>query len=384
METKKLYYEDSHREEFTAEVLECLKKDEEFFIVLDQTAFFPEGGGQAADLGRLGNIEVEDVQEKGNIIYHKVKIPIEKGSVVEGKIDFSERFSRMQNHSGEHIISGLVHRHFGYDNIGFHMGSEAITMDFNGELTKENLREIEKEANEAVVKNLPILSYFLEKEELKNLEYRSKIEIEGQVRIVEIPGYDKCACCAPHVKRTGEIGVIKLLSGQRYKGGTRVSMLCGFRALEDYHKKMDSVSEISVLLSVKQNEVEEAVKHLKEELFQAKGLISDLRTQIFKEKVQKIKEGERSVYFFEEGISTNEMRYLMNMALEKVKEFCIVFVPNQEGFQYIAGSKTKDIREFGEEFQKRFEGKGGGKKEMIQGSVKGKKEEIESFIKECL
>ena len=142
----------------------------------------------------------------------------------------------MQNHSGEHIISGLVHRHFGYDNIGFHMGSEAITMDFNGELTKENLREIEKEANEAVVKNLPILSYFLEKEELKNLEYRSKIEIEGQVRIVEIPGYDKCACCAPHVKRTGEIGVIKLLSGQRYKGGTRVSMLCGFRALEDYHK----------------------------------------------------------------------------------------------------------------------------------------------------
>lgn len=381
METKKLYYEDSHRKCFNAEVLSCIKEKEDFLIVLDQTAFFPEGGGQAADIGSLGDIPVEDVQEKDGIVYHKVKTAIEKGTCIEGKIDFQERFSRMQNHSGEHIVSGLVHQYFGYDNVGFHMGTEAITIDFNGELTKEDLRRIEKEANEAVVKNLSILSYFLEKEELKNLEYRSKIEIEGKVRIVEIPGYDKCACCAPHVKMTGEIGMIKLLSGQKYKSGTRVNMLCGFRALEDYNKKLDSVAGISILLSAKQTEVEEAVKRLKEELFQEKGVINDLRQQIFKEKVQKIEKGKTGAYFFEKGISTIEMRCLMNMALEKIKEFCIVLVENQEGFQYIAGSKTRDIREFGKEFQERFVGRGGGKKEMIQGSIHGKREEIEMFIK---
>lgn len=202
--TEKLFYEDSHMVTFSATVVSCEQSGEVYEVVLDRTAFFPEGGGQYADTGRLDDAKVTDVQEKAGIIYHKTNQSLEIGKTVQGTIDWEERFSKMQQHSGEHIVSGIVHAVYGYDNVGFHMGKDAITMDFNGSISKEELKVIERKANEAVVKSLDIKVLYPAKEELDSIAYRSKIEIEGQVRIVEIPGYDVCACCAPHVKKTGE------------------------------------------------------------------------------------------------------------------------------------------------------------------------------------
>ena len=219
--TEKLFYEDSHRTECVGKVLACEEKKDHYEIVLDQTVFFPEGGGQYADTGTLGEAKVLDVHEKQGVIYHWCDRPVEVGSTVVGQIQWEERFEKMQQHSGEHIVSGLVHEKFGYNNVGFHLGGDYCTMDFDGPITKDELKEIERLANEAVYQNLKIEVSYPSKEELKNMEYRSKIEIDGQVRIVTIPEYDVCACCAPHVKDTGEIGMIKLVNMINYKGGER-------------------------------------------------------------------------------------------------------------------------------------------------------------------
>src|SRR5699024_8742548 len=237
-------------------VLSCRERNGGYQAVLTRTAFFPEGGGQSADTGFLytkegEEIRVTDVHEKDGVVYHHISQPVQEGTEVRGKLDFQERFSKMQQHTGEHILSGLVNRHFGYRNVGFHLGTQEVTMDYNGVLTEEDLRQIEYEANEAVAENIPVKVLYPSKEELKNIIYRSKIEIEGQIRIVQIPGYDSCACCAPHVKETGSVGLIKIVGAVHYKCGMRVSILCGFRALEDYRMKERNVAEISNLLSAK-------------------------------------------------------------------------------------------------------------------------------------
>ena len=235
--TEKLFYQDSHRSTFTAIVQEVRPSGNGYEIILDRTAFFPEGGGQSSDTGSLGGVSVSDVQEIDGKIIHYTDGPLVEGTEVEGCIDWTERFSKMQQHTGEHIVSGLIHKIYGYHNVGFHLGTDSVTLDFNGVVPKEKLHEIEQLANEAVAKNLPVQVLYPTDEELSKISYRSKIEIEGQVRIVVIDGYDVCACCAPHVKQTGEIGLIKLVGMQNYKGGVRISMLCGFRALEDYYQK---------------------------------------------------------------------------------------------------------------------------------------------------
>ena len=226
--TEKLFYNDSHLSKFTAMVLECEpyeKKEGCYAVELDRTAFFPEGGGQYADTGKLEDAKVSDVREKNGRILHITDQPFEAGEIVEGEIDWETRFMKMQQHTGEHIVSGIVHARYGFNNVGFHLGTEDCTMDFDGEISKEALQEIELEANRAVWKNLTIEVSYPSKEELEELDYRSKIEIEGQVRIVTGPGYDVCACCAPHVNYTGEIGMIKLVNMINYKGGERITML---------------------------------------------------------------------------------------------------------------------------------------------------------------
>ena len=281
--TEKLFYRDSHLREFTAVVTACrpCAKDGEggcaelYEVELDRTAFFPEGGGQYSDKGVLGGVRVADVQEKDAHIFHITEAPLEPGAQVKGEIDWEERFMKMQQHTGEHIVSGLVHGRFGYNNVGFHLGSEDCTMDFDGELSAEEILEIEQEANRAVWKNLEVQVLYPSEDELEKIDYRSKIEIEGQVRIVVIPGYDVCACCAPHVERTGEIGVIKLTNVQRYKGGARVTMLCGIRALQDYERKQQEAGKISAMLCARENEIGEAVARLWEERSYLKNEIAD-------------------------------------------------------------------------------------------------------------
>ena len=283
----------------------------------------------------------------------------------------------MQQHSGEHIASGLVHAAYGYDNVGFHMGTDAITIDFNGVLTKEQLKEIEKKANEAVVANLDVQVQYPTKEELAHIKYRSKIEIEGQVRLVTVPGHDACACCAPHVKKTGEIGLIKLIGLQNYKGGVRVSMLCGTRAIADYDEKSESMKRLSVMLSAPETEVVQEVERLKEEISGYKYEMAKLQQKILEYKASLYEGVQDSVVLFDSELEGNAPRELVNLILDKQVKVVAVFARTGENqYRYVIGSRVMDVRPFAKILNEKFQGRGGGKPEMVQGSVTGTEREI--------
>ena len=386
--TEKLFYSDSHLKEFTAEVVSCEKRNGRYEVELTKTAFFPEGGGQYADTGVLGQTAVCDVQERDGRIFHVLESAAEDisasfppGRQVTGRINWEERFMKMQQHTGEHIVSGLIHARFGYNNVGFHLGSEDCTMDFNGNITKQELEEIEREANRAVWSNLPVKVLYPSEEELAAIEYRSKIEIEGQVRIVVIPGYDVCACCAPHVKYTGEIGMIKLTGVQRYKGGVRVTMLCGVRALFDYEEKQKQAQAVSAMLCARENETAEAVEHLRKECADLKQEINDKETRLIRCRADMVPEDERVVCIFTDEFAGESMRRLMNLVLDKDRDLCAVFSGTPEaGYRYVMGSRTADVRPLSKELNSAFDGRGGGRPEMVQGTVKGGEDEMREWI----
>ena len=389
--TEKLFYKDSYTKEFQARVLSCTECEGSYQAVLTRTAFFPEGGGQSADTGFFytedgREIPVTDVQEKAGMVFHYISSPVKEGEEIKGKLDFAERFSKMQQHTGEHIVSGLVNRHFGYHNVGFHLGAEEVTMDYDGVLTREDLEQIEMEANQAVAENIPVVVLYPGEEELKKITYRSKIEIEGQVRIVQIPGYDSCACCAPHVKETGSIGLIKLVGAIHYKGGMRVSMLCGFRALMDYRMKEKNVIRISNLLSSKQEDTAQAVERLGQEINRQKEKIKSLQQRYvdlcLEEAGNQAKTDPRkNILLFVEELDMAARRNFVNAAMDMTEGFAGVFVGNEEeGYQYVLGSRSRDIQDAGKKLNVRFQGKGGGRPPMIQGSLEGKEREIREFL----
>ncbi len=375
-QTIKLYDADAYQTKFGATVLSCeevLVNDEKRYqVILDQTLFFPEEGGQSADQGTIHNSKVLDVQIKNNIITHTLELNIPEGSAVEGEIDWKHRFYNMQQHSGEHIFSGLVHAQFGYDNVGFHLSDQVVTMDFNGMLSDTDVRKIEQEANECIVKNLPIEVSFPQKEEIQDMEYRSKIELEGQVRIVAVPGYDICACCAPHVKRTGEIGMLKVVNTQNYKGGIRIFILCGFRALADYQEKMDNVVSISKMLSAKPELVAEATQKIKNDLGMIRQELITAKQELMMQKIAQISDQEVNVCIFEKEAEAGVMRTAVNALVQKHTGFCGIFVGTDEtGYRYIVGIGEGDAREMGKRLKEKFQVKGGGSAEMIQGSLQG-------------
>lgn len=298
---EKLYYQAPYVKEFEAVVVSCEEIGQGAYeVVLNRTGFYPEGGGQPADVGKLwlqepkegdpDQVQVKDVHEKQGRIVHYIDAPLKTGTRVRGILDWEKRYSNMQQHSGEHLLSGLIHKHYGYDNVGFHMGSEEVTVDVNGILTMEQAKALEREANMLIYANVPVVESYPDPEALHKLEYRSKKELSGQVRIIEIPGGDICACCGTHVLATGEIGMIKITGLMHYKGGVRLSILCGMRALEDYEKKQKAVTEVSNLLSARPGQVAEAVGKLKKESGAKDVLINQLYRQIFSEKARQLPE----------------------------------------------------------------------------------------------
>ncbi len=378
----KLFYEDSYIESFETTVISCEKVDDKYEVVLAETAFFPEGGGQYADKGVLNDsVNVVDVLEREGVIYHITDGPVEAGTAVTGRIDFEERFDKMQQHTAEHIVSGIVNSVFGYNNVGFHLGSDVVTMDYDGEFTEKELREIERIANEAVVDNVVVESRILYGEELQNMNYRSKLELEGAVRIVIIPGYDVCACCAPHVRTTGEIGIIKITGAEKYKGGMRIYMLCGFRALNDYNAKEKSAKDISVLLSAKADQIEDAVVKLKEQLDAQKAVTARFMSAYVESKLSGVTAEEKLVWLCEDDLPANLLRNYVNGAMEITDGVCIAISGNDSaGYNYVMGSKSYDVVALSKELNECFSGKGGGKPPMVQGSLKGNAGEIREFL----
>ncbi len=384
-QTKRLFDADAYQTKFVATVLSCKEiienKEKKYQVILDQTLFFPEEGGQSADQGMIQNSKVLDVQIRDNIITHTLEQNIPAGSTVEGEIDWNHRFYNMQQHTGEHIFSGLVHAQFGYDNVGFHLSDQVVTMDFNGMLSDTEVRKIEQQVNECIVKDLPLEVSFPQKEELQKMEYRSKIELTGQVRIVAVPGYDICACCAPHVKSTGEIGILKVVNTQNYKGGIRIFILCGFRALADYQEKLDNVLSISKMLSAKPELVAEATQKIKNDLGAVRQELIAAKQELMMYKITQIPEQVVNVCLFEKEAEAGILRMAVNTLVQKHTGFCGVFVGTDEtGYRYMVGIGEGDAREIENHLKEEFQAKGGGSAEMIQGSLQGTAEKIKELF----
>lgn len=373
--TQKLYYENQYIKEFSATVVSCAEGKRGFEVILDKSAFFPEGGGQPGDTGYIGNARVIDTVESGEDVMHICSEAVE--GEVECRLDFERRFLHMQQHTGEHMISGIIHSLTGFDNVGFHMGETSITVDFNGVVTAEILEKAELLSNQAIYKNIPVENLLPTDEELADYDYRSKKELTGQVRLTRIEGVDLCACCGTHVAFTGEVGLIKVISVMNYKSGVRITLQIGEKALEDYKGKNKSVLEISALLKAKAEEVVPAVERVMAQLQEARYQYSGLKKELFSYKIKDI-EGE-TVFMFDDGGSSDDARILGDMLAEKVKIAAVFSGDDENGYKYAIVSRTEDVRAIGKELNAVCNGRGGGKPDMVQGSVAATKAQIEEF-----
>jgi len=381
--TRRLYDEDAYCSVFKATVLSCHPCDKGYEVVLDQSAFFPEGGGQPSDPGTLNGIPVNDVQMVDNVIHHYLSQPLPVDSIVTGALDFDVRFSRMQKHTGEHIVSGLVFQQHGYVNCGFHLGSEDVTLDFDGELTREQLDEIETKANRIIWANVDVTAGYPSPEELATLSYRSKLPIDGPVRIVTIDGCDVCACCAPHVAKTGEIGALKLLDTIRYKGGVRIHMQCGEDALLDYRDRYRQTAAIASMLSVKQRDALSAVKRLSVHCEELERELKQTQLQLAVALAEHVPSTDSPTCLFLDCRAPEAVRKAAATLSVRCQGPCAVFAgTDAEGYRFVSMGEASML--LLERMKAELSARGGGNAEAVQGSVMAARSQIEAFFRNML
>lgn len=380
METRKLYYEDCHLRSFSAVVTGCEKSEKGWMITLDATAFYPEGGGEAPDVGTLGGVNVLDVQEDGEQVVHLCDSPLTVGETVTGEIDWARRFDLMQQHTGEHIISGLIHEKFGYMNTGFHVGADVMEVDFDGPISATDLAEIEKRANEAVWADIPLKCWIPTPEELPNVFYRTKRALPWPVRIVQVPGYDSCACCGIHVKSTGEVGLIKILSCTALRGGVRLELVCGGRAYRHIVTIFEENRKVSQAFSAPMNATGEAALRMNEALAAEKSRAIGLQNRLL-ERIAGSYVNFGDVVHFEQGLDGNGLRQLA----DKIADCCggrvAVFSGEEGNYNYCLTQRGGDLRELNRTMTATLNGRGGGKPEFQQGTLHTTKAQIEEFFK---
>lgn len=368
--TQPLYYQHPVITEFSAVVVSCAKTQAGFAVSLSQTAFYPEGGGQPADTGTLNGLAVLDVQEENGIVLHTLATPLSVGETVQGCIDAARRADLTRQHSGEHILSGLLHGMYGVDNVGFHISADVLTMDLSAPLTAEQLLCAEAAANEIVWANLPIEAVWHTGEELQHLTYRSKKPLEGAVRLVTVPGADCCACCGTHVLRTGEIGMIKLINWQKYKAGVRLFVVCGGRALADYEQKRAECAAVGQLLSAKGGTLAEAVKRQTAELETAKFRAVQLENRLFAQLAANIDPTKPAVVLLEDA-APDALRRMTALLGEKTQLLCAALCQSEAGLHYALActAPDADLRSLAQRLNASFGGKGGGRPNFVQGSL---------------
>ncbi len=377
--TCRLYDSDAYIKSFKASVLSCEKAENGLFkTVLSRTAFFPEGGGQSGDRGYIGQTEILDTKIQNGEIYHFSKLPIDTLAEVNCTIDFKRRFSFMQNHTGEHIVSGMANKLFGLENVGFHLGEDFATIDLNGSLDRKTIDIIENAANEKVWQNLKVRAYYPEDDELSGLNYRSKKEIVGRVRIVEIEATDTCACCAPHVKATGEIGVIKLLSAQKVRFGTRIILKCGSFALADYKNKFLNISKISDITSSPAEDTADAVLRLENKISELKQTNSELKLKFIKAAAELADKSKCCL--FEKDFDMKELQASADLLSKKTGKPYAVFSEKGEGYSFAFCGQDGLLMPLFEKFKKSFEVRGGGRNGIVQGTVNATENEITEFF----
>ena len=380
METEKLYYRDPYQTAFTARVLTCAPSKTGYLVTLDRTAFYPEGGGQPADHGVLGGVSVTDVHERDGVIFHTCGGPMEPGATVEGSIDWPRRFDHMQQHSGEHILSGLLCSLYDCDNVGFHLGADTVTIDYNRELTWEQVLEAERRANETIWKDTPAEITFPSPQALERLHYRSKKELTGQVRIVSFPGADCCACCGTHVRRAGEVGIIKVLSCQKFREGVRLEILCGQRAYRYLSQVYEQDHAAAQLLSVKPQDTFAAVERQAAELTAAKQRMTELEDQLFALRAQALA-GRGDVLLMEPPMRPDGARKLADAAARAAGGLAAVFAGEQKAYVYaLVRAGGADIAPLVKRLNQTLNGRGGGRNGFAQGSVRADASAIQAFF----
>lgn len=379
MPTEKLYYVNQYQKKTQATVLSCTPKKSGFEILLDKTIFYPTGGGQPCDLGTINAANVLDVSDRDGEIIHLCDAPLCVGEAVLCKIDWNRRFMLMQQHSGEHLVSGTVHNRFGYENVGFHMGSEVITIDFSGELSPKDLREVEVAVNDVIYQNIMTEFLYPDEKTLPSIPYRSKKELSGWVRIVKFGEIDSCACCGMHVAQTGEIGLVKLISTTKFHEGSRVELLCGKRALEYLNTITEQNREISSILSAKPFATAAAVRRVSEELSAAQYRTVNLENRLFALKAEAYKNA-GDVLLFEDAMQPDAVRRLADAVVQKCGGLCAVFSGEGGNYKYALGCQNADIRETVKALNTALNGRGGGKPNFAQGSVAASRTEIEAFF----
>ena len=382
METEKLFYKDPFLTEFTATVLDCQPGKNGYIVTLDRTAFYPEGGGQPADHGTLDGIAVADVHEKSGVVLHNVDRAVEIGKTVTGTIDWGRRFDHMQQHSGEHICSGLICGRCHCDNVGFHMGTDMVTIDFNADIPWEELLEIEAQANQYIYEDHPIDIQFHRGAELDAIDYRSKKPLEGDVRIVAFPGADCCACCGTHVLRSGQVGLVKFLSVQKFREGVRIELLCGKRALNYLARTWEQAKTIGQRLSVKPVDAAAAVERLENELSAAKLRCAQLEESVFAAIAQE-QAGKGDVLLFQPPMKPDSVRKLADAAAKTCGGLAAVFAGEGIHYAYALGrADGQDISAQVKAMNAALHGRGGGRNGFAQGSVEAEQNAIEAFFKE--
>ena len=379
MATEKLFYIDQYLTEGTSTVLSCEQVEGGYAVVLDRTIFYPTGGGQPCDLGTLGGANVTDVSEHGGEIVHLCDAPLAVGEDVLCKIDFDRRFVLMQQHSGEHLVSGVIHRRYGFENVGFHMGSECVTFDFSGEIPPQELKSIEHEVNEIIYRNIRAEVLYPDAEHLRDYSFRSKKELSGWVRLVKFGDADLCACCGLHVAATGEIGLVKLLSTTKFHEGSRVEMLAGIRALDYMNALAEQNREISNLLSAKPFATAAAVRRVSDELASAQYRVTELENRLFAARAAQLS-GEGDVLLFESAMSPDALRRLTDAVMQTCGGRCAVFSGEDGNYKYAVGQAGGDLRETVKALNAQLQGRGGGKPFFAQGSVAATKDEITAFF----
>ena len=380
METRKLYYEDCHLSRFSARVLRCETGVDGFRVVLSATAFYPEGGGQPGDTGTLGGTAVLDTREDRGEIVHLCREPLTVGETVEGIIDYDRRFGFMQQHTGEHMVSGILHRLLGLHNTGFHIGAEGVTVDFDGVVPPELLPEIEAEANRGVWRNVPLHIFTPRAEELPNVTYRTKRALPWPVRIVEIPGFDTCACCGIHCAATGEVGLVKLFSSIPFRGGSRMVMACGGLALEILNRAYQQNKLVSQAFSAPMGETGEAADRMNDLLARQKYRISALERRIW-DGIAEGYRGSGNILHFEPGLDSVGLRELADRIAGCCGGVANLFSGEDGNYGFCLASREGDLRPLCKEMTQSLSGRGGGKPGFQQGTVKATRQEIEAFFR---
>lgn len=383
MKTEKIYEKDGMCMTFCASILETRENEKGLSLMLDRTAFFPEGGGQTADRGTLSGVNVTDVQIEDGEIWHYVDA-LPEGTKVEGLLDGAERLRKMQNHLGEHLLCGAIHKLYGYDNVGFHLGADYMTFDVSGPMTWDEIYEAEKLANLAVAEDAEVRTYMPTKEELRALSYRAKsekLENEEEIRIVEVAGFDRCACCAPHLDRAGKVGLIKIVEAMHYKGGMRFHTFCGFDALRDYNERLQEIRKMTALLSAKPHEVSLAVEARLAELSEAKKTIGAMKRKIVRLKLDAITPCEGNITIFDPTLDGNAMRELATAGMTKAGGIFSVFSGSEEmGYQFVIASENVPLKEKIAEYRAALGGKCGGSDKMLFGHAAVSRAVIEALF----